>query len=201
MKRKQRAGPTDKFSEILDKALQHWGKSRGADYTVFDGIVAMRLRIVENEAQRYVEEQSRCYRLNRIVTDSDRQEAVWRIIKSGIDSLRPLPTELPETVFQELEHLGQSDWPKAMVVPPECYHYVILTLCYSLKSKNNKEIADVLNMAERTLAKNRSTAVNRLAERILDWETANLEHSASSMTLDPQRVTLHQIADQSPPHA
>ncbi len=159
--------------KTIDQALQRWGKRTYHDYAAFQPVVKLSLDIVDKKAKELVVAEIKRSGHPRRITDRDRQYAVWNLVKTAIDTLKPPYTELPEDVVHVLGELPQQEWPDDLPIPQECYNYLTLSFAYVWKTKPNKQIALMFNVSERTLAHIRSKAVHDLAQRLCEWE----EHS------------------------
>lgn len=152
--------------DLLKPAFQKWGRHISTDYPAFQDVVALRLACVEQYANTLVRTSTSIY----AVANADRLRAVWYLIREVINMLRPPSTVITPIVCAALDQLAERGWPRGMTVPPECHHYVVLTLAYVFKACPNKEIAAILNVPERTLAHIRNAAVAEVAERFASWE-------------------------------
>ncbi len=162
--------------KTIDRALQRWGKRTYHDYAAFQPVVNLSLSIVEKKAKELVVAEIKRTGHPRRISDRDRQYAVWNLVKTAIDSLRPLNSELPDEIINVLDELPQQEWSESLPIPQECYNYLTLSFAYVWKSKPNKQIALLFNVSERTLAHIRSQAVRDMAQRLCEWE----EHSESN---------------------
>lgn len=160
----------DTIYEKIDRALQRWGKRTYHDYAAFQPVITLSLTIVEKKAKEILATEIKKSGHPRKLTDRDRQYAIWHLIKTAIETLKPHNSELATEVVDMLENLPGQEWPDDLHVPQECFSYLTLSYAYVWKSKPNKQIALLFNVSERTLANIRSKAVLEVAQRLCEWE-------------------------------
>lgn len=177
------------LSTQLKPALQRWGRYASTEYPAFQPVVALRLACVEAHAHQLVAAEPQ----PRAVTDTDRQQAVWYLLRAAIDTLRPPLETLAPEVQAALQHLPHQRWPHGLLAPQECHRYLVLTLAYVVKSHANKELAPLFQVSVRTLATIRNQAIAAIAQRVAQWEVEQHQQASSYLHLPADRYTSLQI--------
>jgi len=129
-------GGPRQFEQILIKAL----RSRGNLLTLARCAEQLKLRTVEQRAQRLVAEES-------VVTDIDRGRALWDLLREAIDRLRPSNSEPEPTPAWRLYTIAEGVY---------------------VQGKSAKEMATELGISPRTFHRERRAAVEALATVI--WQ-------------------------------
>jgi hypothetical protein len=177
------------LSRRLRPALQRWGRYASTEYPAFQPVVTLQLTSVEAHARALVEaEQPR-----RAVTDTDRQQAVWYLVRAAIATLRPPLDTLPSDVQDAMRHMPQQRWPNGLIAPQECHRYLVLSLAYVTKSHANKELAAIFQVSARTLATIRNQAIAAVAQRIVQWDVEQYQQAGRHLQLAADRRSTPQI--------
>jgi hypothetical protein len=156
----------DELIQLLQSTLQRWRRSATADYLAFQPIVDLRLTSIEKRATALVTREMP----PRPISDDERRRAAWQLIREAVATLRPATEEVPAETQAAMERLPCAAWPPDLIVPRECHHYLTLFLAYVLKSHQNKHLAALFNLSERSVAKIRNQAIAMIARCIVHWE-------------------------------
>jgi hypothetical protein len=154
----------DLFAAV-DLALRRWGRHRWPNWEVFRPVVDLGLRLIDAEALRAVQAEG----VPRDISMEDRCRAAWAVIGRAIESLRPPHLEPP--VEAALQGLPGTPWPGSVPVPFELQEYLVLAGLYVWRH-SVEGVAEVLRVAQRTVANVRRRAVRVVAGRIGGWERA-----------------------------
>lgn len=171
---------------LVNQALHRWGKYHYACYPIFQPIVELKLKIVEKRASQLVRLEANHSPSDeeaplRDVTDCDRREAVWSLLREAIIGLEPSLYKFEPPTIQALQQLPLTgEWPRHLPVPPECWGYLRLSFAYVWKNKSTKEVARLLGISRFGLRTIRNAALQEVVQKLLAWE----KRCATSLNFD-----------------
>ncbi len=131
----------DSVPRQLEKILTRALRSKGNLLTLARCASQLKLKTVEQRSRELVDEES-------VVTDIDRGKALWGLLREAIDRLRPTDSEPEHTPAWRLYALAEGVY---------------------IQGKSAREVADELDISQRTFHRERRAAVEALATVV--WQT------------------------------